>query len=57
LVAEGNYEFSWHAEREREADMIPVRELEEALENWEIIEGYPDDPRGPSCLVLGFSGQ
>jgi hypothetical protein len=24
LVAEGKYEFSKHAEREREADMIPV---------------------------------
>jgi len=57
LVAEGKYEFSKHAEREREADMISVRELEAALECSEIIEDYPDDPRGPSCLVLGFSGQ
>ncbi len=57
LVAERKYEFSKHAEREREADMIPMRELEEALEHCEIIEDYPDDPRGPSCLVLGFSGQ
>lgn len=57
LVVEGTYEFSKHAEREREADMIPVRDLEEALERCEIIEDYPDDPRGPSCLVLGFSGQ
>ena len=22
----------------------------------EIIEQYPDDLRGPSCLVVGFSG-
>ena len=57
LVAEGKYEFSKHAEREREADMVPTTELEEALKNSEIIEDYPDDPRGPSCLVLGFSGQ
>jgi hypothetical protein len=41
LVAEGKYEFSKHAEREREADMIPVRELEEALEHCEIIESTP----------------
>jgi hypothetical protein len=40
--------------REREADMIPVRELEEP-ENWEIIEVTPMI-LGPSCLVLG-SGQ
>ncbi|HWR21284.1 MAG TPA: DUF4258 domain-containing protein [Verrucomicrobiae bacterium] len=57
LVAEGRYEFSKHAEREREADMIPTTELEEALKSSDIIEDYPDDPRGPSCLVLGFAGQ
>jgi hypothetical protein len=57
LVVEGKYELSKHAEREREADMIPVRELEVALGHCEIIEDYPDDPRGPSYLVLGFSGQ
>ncbi|PTL36645.1 hypothetical protein CLG94_02900 [Candidatus Methylomirabilis limnetica] len=57
LVAEGRYEFSKHAEREREADMISTTELEEALKRCDIIENYPDDPRWPSCLVLGFSGQ
>jgi hypothetical protein len=57
LVVEGRYTFSKHAEREREADMIAMRELEEALANCQIIEDYPEDPRGPSCLVLGFSGQ
>ncbi|HLC21982.1 MAG TPA: DUF4258 domain-containing protein [Candidatus Methylomirabilis sp.] len=56
FVAEGRYTFSKHAEREREADMIQIRELEEALKGCEIIEDYPNDPRGPSCLVLGFSG-
>jgi hypothetical protein len=57
LVAEGRYTFSKHAEREREADMILTTELEEALKNCESIEDYPNDPRGPSCLVLGFSGR
>lgn len=56
LVREGKYEFSKHAERERQADMIPTRELEEAMGSCKIIEDYPEDPRGPSCLVLGFSG-
>lgn len=56
LVTKGRYEFSKHAEREREADEILVEELEEALINCEVIEEYPDDPRGVSFLVLGFSG-
>ena len=37
LVTEGRYEFSRHAEREREADKILVKELEDALTNCEII--------------------
>jgi hypothetical protein len=57
LIIEGRYELSKHAEREREADMIPLAALEEALSNCEMIEEYPDDPRGASCLVLGFSNQ
>jgi hypothetical protein len=56
LVSQRKYEFSKHAERERELDMIYVWELEEALRDCEIIENYPDDPRGASCLVLGFCG-
>jgi hypothetical protein len=45
-----------HAERERQLDMISIGELEEALSGCDIIEDYPDDPRGASCLVLGFCG-
>jgi hypothetical protein len=56
LVTEGRYGYSRHAERERELDMIYTWELEDALRNGEIIENYPDDPRGASCLVLGFCG-
>ena len=55
LISAGKYEFSKHAEREREADKISIRELEEALINCKIIEDYLDDPRGPSFLALGFS--
>ena len=56
LVTEGRYGYSRHAERERELDMIYTWELEDALRNGEIIESHPDDPRGASCLVLGFCG-
>ncbi|MBU1487762.1 DUF4258 domain-containing protein [bacterium] len=29
--------------------------MEFVLSNCEIIEEYPDDPRGESCLVAGFT--
>jgi hypothetical protein len=44
-----------HAEKERRADQITVSELEKALKGCELIEDYPDDPRGSSFLILGFS--
>ncbi len=37
LATEGKYEFSKHAERERQLDMILVDELEDALKNCETI--------------------
>lgn len=43
-----------HTEKLRER-MIEVADLEEAVFNGSVIEPYPEDPRGPSCLVLGFS--
>lgn len=56
LAVQGKYELSKHGKREREIDMIYAWELEDALAKCEIIESYPDDPRGESCLALGFSG-
>jgi Domain of unknown function (DUF4258) len=49
--------MSSHAETEREADTLPVSEIEEALLSplAEVLEDYPDDPRGHSALILGFT--
>jgi len=57
LVREGRYRLTLHAESEREADHITAREIRDALlsDHAEIIEDYPDDPRGPSFLMLGFT--
>ncbi len=33
--------------------MIMTAEVRSAIENGEIIENYPDNSRGHSCLVLG----
>ncbi|WP_209262672.1 DUF4258 domain-containing protein [Thiorhodococcus minor] len=51
-----SYEFSRHAVDQSIRRDISVGELEEALVgNIEIIEDYPDDKYGPSCLVLGYT--
>ena len=57
LVRRGRYRLSIHAERERDADHIQIVELEEALmsDRLELVEDYPQDPRGHSHLVLGFT--
>jgi hypothetical protein len=34
--------------------MISNAEVQMVIEQGEIIEHYPDDPRGHSCLMLGF---
>ena len=49
------YEISLHADDERLADGLTVAQLEAALSGCEVIERYPDNPRGESCLVLGFT--
>lgn len=32
---------------------ITVQELRDAFETGEVIENYPDDKYGPSCLIYG----
>ncbi|HAS85716.1 MAG TPA: DUF4258 domain-containing protein [Candidatus Competibacter sp.] len=50
------YEFSRHALDQSIIRDIPVADLEEALSGeLEVIENYPDDKYGPSCLLLGFT--
>lgn len=48
------YQISLHADDERLADGLTIVELEAVLSGCEIIESYPEDPRGESCLSLGF---
>jgi hypothetical protein len=54
-IAKQEYEISFHAEKERYAEDISLDDIEQAIENGEILENYPEDPRGRSCLILGFS--
>ena len=57
LARRGRYRLSVHAERERDADQILTTDLEEALSSarLEMLEDYPEDPRGHSHLLLGFT--
>ncbi len=36
---------------------IALDEIEVAILSGMIIEPYPDDPRGASCLIMGFSNE
>lgn len=50
------YEFSKHALDQSIIRDITVAEVQEAIANQsEVIENYPDDKYGPSCLILGFT--
>ena len=55
LVAAGRYEVSIHAQQERLDDDLDLTDIEQALLTGEILEEYPEDPRGESCLMLGFA--
>jgi hypothetical protein len=55
LIRQGAYEFSMHAQQERLAEDLDVIEIEEAITQGEILESYPHDPRGESCLILGYA--
>ena len=53
--ARDEFEFSKHATDQSILREIRVQEIREAMHNGEIIEDYPDDKYGPSCLILGFT--
>jgi hypothetical protein len=54
-IQAGQFEFSKHAVDQSILRQISVQELRGAIANGEIIEDYPEDKYGPSCLILGFT--
>ena len=51
-----HYELSRHAVDQGIKRDLSIAEIEEALlGTCELIEDYPDDKYGPSCLILGFT--
>ena len=52
----GHYEFSRHAVDQSIIRDISVAEVEEAIASGSVvIEDYPHDKYGPSCLILGYT--
>lgn len=54
-IVQSQFEFSQHALNQSIVRQIGVQELREAIASGEIIEDYPDDKYGPSCVILGFT--
>ncbi len=52
-ISAGQFEFSKHSVDQSIVRRVTVQEIREAIAAGEIIEDYPDDKYGPSCLVFG----
>jgi hypothetical protein len=47
------FEFSKHAVDQSILRRITVQEIREIFGDADVIEDYPEDKYGPSCLILG----
>jgi hypothetical protein len=54
-VTRGDFEFSQHAVDQAIIRHISVQELREAIAGGEVVEVYPEDKYGPSCLIFGMT--
>jgi len=54
-IVGGQFEFSQHAVDQSIVRHISVQELREAIAGGEVIEDYPTDKYGPSCLIFGLT--
>jgi len=52
-VRQDKFELSGHAQQEAAAEQISVDDIRQAILVGEELEPYPNDPRGPSCLLVG----
>jgi Domain of unknown function (DUF4258) len=54
-VVSEQFEFSKHALDQSIVRQIRVREITEAIATSQLIEDYPNDKYGPSCLLSGVT--
>lgn len=55
--ADEQFELSRHALDRTILRLISVQEIREAVRQAELLEDYPNDKYGPSCLLLGFTNR
>ena len=54
-IVKNDFELSQQAVNQSILRRIRVEELREAIMAGEVIEEYPNDKYGPSCLIFGFT--
>ncbi len=54
-IAANQFEFTRHALDQSVLRGITIQELRETISNGEVIEDYPEDKYGPSCLIFGMT--
>lgn len=48
---------TFHALKEEHNDGLTAKQIEDALKTgFDVVEEYPNDPRGHSCLLLAWVG-
>jgi hypothetical protein len=52
-VRNNQYLYTLHADEERREDGISIADVEQAILGGLLLEDYPNDRRGPSCLLYG----
>ncbi len=56
-IRTGQFEFSKHAVDQSIIRRIEMQELHDVIANGIIIEDYPEDKYGPSCLIPGMTSK
>jgi Domain of unknown function (DUF4258) len=54
-IVSDEFELSKHAVDQSILRSIRVQEIRDAIANGRIIEDYPNDKYGPSCLIFGVT--
>jgi Domain of unknown function (DUF4258) len=54
-VASDEFEFSKHAVDQSILRQIRLHEIKDAIANGQVIEDYPEDKYGSSCLISGLT--